>query len=555
VSADMQLKLVTGDVFVFGKGSLFDAEVTNARDLPCELPVEQFVKEVLYGMLGAPKNSRHEQYPGAPVWQRYQAALDSEATLSMLTILFWLTLGTIFGTATDDALESLRCQLAESWSVVVQEQANKTSRERDQILDALPTICIQTIYRLMVDAFPPEQAAIVQHAQALLDKLGVVVHREMDGFRPNKERLRDMRRKLYRKCIIMNPFMNVLEARRAELRQQLLEGAKPMPPLRWGGAGAEGRDPMDEQQFDDVMEKRLETLAEEAAQGRPPLVDEELAVEHYDSYAALGEVVFERHMAELRQLQDETLSDNADRCCSAESGGTPTPMTRHSAAPRASRFLAGRTMGDLRAEKAERLRRDELLLAKINAPLPERFESKPLAMESASPLLVRMAPGIRGPCGGRLVTVAMRPAKAQFLPKITSPASPSTQSTDSGRTSSESPSGLRTVRSLPKLPSQDPSAPDVREEVLHELPLRVQKPEVIRRVQAELQGRKKLSFEEYTKEYDLLSGYKKRHRSDDARMKRDEQAYVSKVEHLVGSRSTPALRLPCAALKISGLPR
>jgi len=75
-----------------------------------------------------------------------------------------------------------------------------------------------------------------------------------------------------------------------------------------------------------------------------------------------------------------------------------------------------------------------------------------------------------------------------------------------------------------------------------EVPVRMRRAFIQKRLEQELDAFKKQSFEQYKKDFDVVTG-RKRTRLDGDRLHKEETNTLKRHEALIGSRSTPALRL------------
>lgn len=455
----------------------------------------------------------------------------------------------------EKATVALHDQFARSWFILAGELGQKG---RDELLDALPSVLVQAIYRLMVDCFPPEHAQLAQHAETLLEKLGAIVHYEVSGFRPSPSTLLALRRKLFRKPVLDHPHLDLLEARRVELRQQKLEGQRAQAhPLAFGDIKT--GQALEEMQLEHVME-----LREASAAGRggasitlPPLVPPELSVDRYAEIASHGEDMFFRHLEAIEDSEESeeeekahTLQVNPQMRAEGEANEDATlSQTTSNAFRRTVQRISiwGPTRASLaarQAEIAERRRRDELLASKIATPLPADFGSRGLATGAVSPMLERLAPGVQAKAASEAQGLRMAEPSAKFLPELVSAA----PRQEGPRETEETPPASRAVswqlahqRTQSVTSLATPAGKERVQQPVDRVPLRLKKEVVMKRLDQELEALEKRSFEAYKKDYDILTGQKKV-RLDGDRLAKEEDTFVHRLEGLVGSRSTPALK-------------
>lgn len=563
--------------WVFGQCSLFDVEISSASDLPQFFPVERYLTEALLGMCGAPKDAKADakqsgsQSEGSATWRQLYRAFAAQSARGCCAALVWLTIGVLFGTVAEDASAVFREKLASQWFLFAG-QRGLQGKERDRILDFAPTVFVQAIYRLLIDAFPPEREKLTQHADQLLEKLGNIVQYEVSGFRPDPGTLRELRKKAFRKQVLSNPHMNVVEARRAELRQQKLEGqTNRREPLEFGDLEP-GR-ALDETQLEHVMEGRLEAMCGghvgAGGVGRastfvhasmPPLCPPDLDVSRYDAVALNSEEMFDRHMALNDPGEDEEERPSPhDMAMSATWASTP-------ATARLSCIGGAKPPRNIAAEQSERRRRDELLADRLTTPLPSLGAAGALSTSRVSPMLDRMAPGAQAPQREEH-TLRMVEPKAQLLPFPGVPTrrgSPGSREAALAATTGSLAKGSKMNSTgslgdsrgfdgfgklLPRLSGTHGQGGAGAEgdgttgeaKPLAEPPLRVRQQVVLKRLEQDIESFHKRSFEHYKKDYDIMTGTKKS-RLDKERLAKEEDIYVKRLESLGCSRSAPALQ-------------
>jgi len=260
-------KIAFGD----GHTSLFDALVTSADVLPLELPVARFLEETCAGMLGAQREDdsvRSISVENRMRLKRLRLALATEAAMAVCSSLFWVALGEMFGTVAAEAHGKLREHLARSWFALSLELRGVTkpgvakpgSTEKRSpaswVLDMLPVAFVQAIFRLLVDAFPPEHEKIVRSSDSVLNKLTQVAYKEIFGFYPTQESTKSLRAKLFCQNVLHNPAANQKESMKSELRREMQSRrnrAAQSLPLSFG---EEESLPLEDMQLEHILESR-----------------------------------------------------------------------------------------------------------------------------------------------------------------------------------------------------------------------------------------------------------------------------------------------------------
>lgn len=532
----------------FGDCSLFDVNVGGECELPFDLPVEHYLKEALLGMNGAPKGKDGPQSQGSVSWRRFRWNLEGEAAQSVCLTLAWIAMGVIFDTVSEEARAVFRAQLASDWFVFLREQGGKGSKERDRHTDMLLTVVAQAIYRLLVDAFPPEQDKLAQKAGVLVEKLGMLVHAEVFGFRPTTHTLQELRQKTFCKPVLDNPHLDILEARKLELRQKKLEEQQQkQQPLEFGALEVERA--LEEVQLEHVLQAR-ESRQKDSGNtntfggGRslgtgsffglqmPPLCPPHLSVDRYDDLGSRGEEMYLRHLEQLDPQAAGEARAKAVQDHEAVSGLGSGPGRRTSMAT----LRASQASAALQAEQATRRLRDELLVKQIIAPLPEELGRKPLGTNGISPLLTRLAPGVQVQAEAESLKLKMGPIRTPQLPRLSAASVVSNEV--QAQAQRERPSGSRGTSRGQDL---EGTVSFSSSQQFSQPPSRMKQQVVVKRMEQDLEAFQKRSFEHYKKDYDLLTG-QKMFRLDKDKLAKEEKTYVKKLEGLVGSRSCPALK-------------
>lgn len=557
----------------FGTGSIFDAEVSSADAFPFELPVAHYLDEALLGMYGAP-SGKDGAANGSSKWNRIRRTLATDAARGICTALVWVCASVLVGTIKDGPLEELRKNLAHNWFLLTLEigrvvgSSISSGANRDFLLEAIPTVMVQTAYRLLVDAFPPEQNQLMQSFEVIIEKLTHIIHHDIAGFQINMRTAHKLRQRLFREHVIKMPFANLHESVRNAKRRERLESHKDQNPLAFGSDLGQS---LEEMQLEHVLElrerdkvgahgsspSRLAALSRKSVVATSS-VPEELSVDRYGPIANKAEDLLARQLQELfpdnndqiiatnAKNRPEELGPEAASGLSPSGEGSPVSMTesptaqsptgaRRSFMMRSSKAsLLGTTA--LRAQRererlqaVERRRRDELLERRIAQPLPDVYCQRTINTNLVSPILDKLSSneGTRSQLLKRSSEnqkLRMAPPVAAFLPQIDElPPGKSNHTSDATKV-------LPAISHGGPRPSKFKSA-----NVGHEA--------AMLRLSQHADSFRSTSFEQYRKDYDLITGLKKQ-RIDEDRLRRDEQGYINGVQQLVGSRSAPALRLP-----------
>jgi hypothetical protein len=423
----------------FGKCSVFDVYVLSCEDLPFQVPVEDFLEEVLIGVNGAPelvKDLCKKESPRPQArsnYNRLQQVIVTQPLRDSCLNLFWIAVGVITERVTQEAIEEFRTSLAKAWCLVVLEvkqQVHRDSDSQDYLLAALPAILVQAIYRLLVDCFPADKKLFIQHCDQLLEKLSHVVTYEVCGFQRNFDTSLKERKHLFRKVVLDHPFVNQRDSVKAQIRKEMLEQRLITSPLKFGNSLDEGGQPLEEQQLEHVLFNREmeneETRSETrhlSTTSQQPAHQEESAHVRRHAAAALRDLNIDRYAGVARaggrllnrQLQ-ELLPDLYDRASTpstqvprenVQSRGSSRAASRSDANKNTSKFKAAarhsmaavsltraKSMRDL--EQAEKRRREEQLKNRIvNEPLPPELCEHALDTTWVSPITNRLAPGER----------------------------------------------------------------------------------------------------------------------------------------------------------------
>lgn len=551
----------------FGKCSVFDAVVEDAESLPFDVPIKRFLEDALMGMNG----SAQDQSPGAKAegcWRRLCNALHGNWAVGACESLLWLSLGCFFGTVRPRATDQLRRQLASYWlkgNMEIREKA-RSENQRDWLLNTIPVVFAQAIYRIMVDAFLTERDSICKECEVMVGKLLRLVHLEV------------LRERLFQSQVLQFPYM---ESKRKMMRMERFDhptGGVGPNPLAFGTKSAE-LDELQLMQMEHIMELRREAdlcsptsisapaevsrtsgFSRSVGQhARKSLVPPELCVDRYDHVASTGRLLLARQLKELEDLE---------KAAATQEMGDPTtflhldervwsPAAHDS--PSRGRFLQSTGTFHLSATQIRLRREDEASerrrrLEQLSTALSPSLGQEALNTHMVSPLMLLIAPGCdkqQAPSAQRLKLDA---AEEDRLPRLSPQLS---QVADSNQVKSQprlEPSKKASKpQKLPLLFSGEAQALRMSSKAFpSESPkggvLSLDPPErlgnqvVINRLKAQVASFKENSFDKYRLEFDLASGAK-RHRMDAAGLRSEEARIIGKHQSLLGSRSTPAMRL------------
>lgn len=652
--------LVAARPVEFGSGSIFDAEVSSADKLPFKFPVAKYLEEALVGLCGAPHSFDIPENPekARAIWKRMKRVVGMENTSSICESLAWVCIGVLFGTVADAALEGLRARLSRSWFLLTIDLGrtefigNLAVGSRDAVLDTLPTLLVQVILRLVIDAFPTDQMELLRNVEGLIDKLTSIVHKEALGYPLHRDVALNLRRGLFRPKVLEKPHVNTVETIQSVKRLTVMENAQAqLRPLTFG---AKRSQPLEEQQLEHIMELRDEQLEQDRMKRSPskqasghearetrelhPLQD---MVDKYQTLAAEGEEFFLQQLENMEKQAEayQQLKEEEDSACfqcgqegyiatplvsppqtppkSGPEKSDPTEVRRASSeaalgsqtSETKSSFVASmrptmrrtmrrsfcltctattatntlRLMRERRElEAAERRRRDEVLMTRIAAPLPENYSWKPVERSRVSPIISRQlgmdpdsmpSPAARKwsrkSCGSRSSPTLVPGAKPndEALPDIGSGPAAAAAAVASAtavaaavvaaaggggrqrgrRKFTLKDSGSRGYGDSSQEKGSRLPSPMSRREQTITIDLNAQQSikghESLKRLEQQREAITQNSFDQYKREFDLETGVRKQ-KLDGAKIKRDEIQYIETLETLVGCRSEPALRLP-----------
>mmetsp|Transcript_84399 Transcript_84399/g.149284 ORF Transcript_84399/g.149284 Transcript_84399/m.149284 type:complete len:708 (+) Transcript_84399:70-2193(+) len=250
-----------GPLIAFGECSLFDIEVIDPDSMPYELPAAQYLEETLAGLHGAPA-PEHAQ--GSKNWKRLQAVLETEEASKACELLAWVSVGSIFDTIIEKpCLAEIKKRLAQSWfelTLIIGRVVDGYKQNKDWVQEVLPAVFVQAIYRMLVDAFPPEQRSMVQSSKEVLEKLSHIAHYEVAGFQANPGTWEKLRKRLFCSSVLAVPHLNQRESMASERKREKLERERAVEkdfesaPLVFGTDAK--TDPLNDDQLEHVMAMR-----------------------------------------------------------------------------------------------------------------------------------------------------------------------------------------------------------------------------------------------------------------------------------------------------------
>jgi len=501
------------DRAVFGSGSVFELNIPSKNAIPYKVPVRLYLEEVLIGVYGycatgagqgASSSSRAGSNDCSPArsspdahqepaktrvsrerFERLKAAVEDEAAVPVAQALFWLSIGLIFNRVQSGAMNELRSQLANAWHLMglaVQTQVPTNQQHRDELLSAMTVVMVQTVYRLMVDAFGSvDKNMFVQQPAKVIEKVTNIMNFEVLGFQPSAKTNLNARRRIFRKFVLDFPFINQREREKNKARTKMLEGDSTRnSDLKFGQL--DGGNVMDDLQLEHVMlGRKQEQQRKKSVSPRSPVLDStqfpgmgdeedyglplasrqlaehmarlqnELNVDRYSEFGPNGLEMFKSHLlaidpdrddeldefgeegatppgtAELEKSLTRELSDVLEEAVdSAGAGDNPvSPPNRRTLTRRHTLVATHSRRKEL--EMAETKRRQELLKKHVeHDQLPSQLMQTTLNTTWVSPAVDRLAPGDRPRLGLKKAAsesrmLKMSPPKAiMALPPIIS---------------------------------------------------------------------------------------------------------------------------------------
>jgi len=269
--------------------SVLDLKVNNAAMLPFQPPVYQYLEEALMGLSGgqhdtkvkgkgqagmsasftpdnslaASRGAESENGHIGPEVRRLMSVLSTVdgAAAEVGNELFWITVGIVFGCVSERALGPFRDALAQNW-YLLSLQANKgypaNAEERDWVMQALPYVFAQAVYRLLIDSFEDDRKHFIAQSSSLIEKITVIAAYEVAGFQLTEETIKRMRRRLFMKRVVKNPYVDQREFLRGQKRQEMLEQVlDPTRKLEFGNLDAVA---LEETQLEHVLQGRAAGL-------------------------------------------------------------------------------------------------------------------------------------------------------------------------------------------------------------------------------------------------------------------------------------------------------
>lgn len=601
----------------FGSCSLFDVRVETVDALPVEFPTASFLDETLAGMLGAPGNG-----PASKNWLRLQAVVIQDSAAQCCTALTWVVLGHLFQVVEPHCMSTLKQTMAQNWfqlSLQIDSLSEGNRRFKDNLMEAVPAVFVQAIYRMMIECFPPEQRALALSSQDIVVKVTKIVQHEVAGMQWRPETWQKLRERLFCPQVLESPQLNQRESmevcRKKAKRERGNVCEDEKPPLHFGASHG----PMSDAQLESVMTLRQkaadesptkrsslahqqalkgwtsdhlrEHLSDRAVQRLDALkrrAQEEMSVDRYEELAVRAEELMANQMDQLYadggwepgktppelvcnlgDLGDDPFSLkeaslHPDLSFDSENKDLSIKRTQSVRSLRDSTVAVRRERERREAELAERRRRDELLEKYLAAQLPETFSQHTFDTSLVSPALDRLAPSD----SARRLLPPLKTLKQKV--KMKTPKALEVTSTDKGaacaqtqpradrsgpnqgRQGSKSSVGSLNmgqregVRSNQLIRSQSGS-----KVMLSMEPTNLKEEVVVSRLQQHMEAFREASFDNVKKDTDILTG-QRRQRLDAAALDRDERAFIEKMEAMVGSKSTPAIRHLRPVLKKTG---
>lgn len=438
------------------KQSLLDVAVTSVDRVPVEVPSAKYLAETLLGLRGSDQTvpdevkssigNKPSEGPGVSrSWKRMKLVCGADAANDALTAMFWICAGIIFKCVKPEALGDFREKLAQSWYRVNLEATEKSAgrtlddtEARDQILEALPFVFAQAVFRLLMDVFELDRASLLSNSGPLLERINLVCHFETTGFQINSDTCHKTRRKYFRNRVLENPHLNQIDLIRGLERQEELQKQNKSAqnqPLRFGQRKAK---PLEEIQLEHVMWQRA-MKKKEAMRARllrassahdgdmeESSVPEDLEVEKYEKFVENAKEMLQQHQLELRLNgkdadaetphghHDDGTSDGSPLSPGSESPILRTrspldlpvdavrraplqrmsPLQRLQNAARGVIMSHGMSEGSQKAEReaAERRRREEFIEARLTGcPLPKEVSSKEFTTTWVSPVIAQIS--------------------------------------------------------------------------------------------------------------------------------------------------------------------
>lgn len=398
----------------FGASSIFDAVLASATDLPLEFPSWKYMQETLGGMHGSPSAASDGHPEGSPNWKRLRKVLNTDEAKNFCNLLAWVGIAVIFDTVDNDwVLRDLRKRLAESWFRIglLVKQKVEGRDARDWIMEAIPVVCVQAIFRMLVDGFPTDQKKLAMSAFTMIDKLSNIAHFEVAGFQAVEQTWRKVRGKLFCSSVLLMPQLDQKESvNRQRLRERLENqpAAKPKP-FSFGQTEPLSEDTLEHLLYLRNVQKEASSSAKKFGSGlkqeqrvKKSRFGDDLSIDRYTGISEVGEELLMKHLVELYP-DDASRPGTPDGEESAvDDDTTEAPSTLRDVSTRDGRRMTRKIINPEisfwkereRREAAayERKKRAERLEQRIDAPLPEEYRARRLDTSLVSPGTDLLAP-------------------------------------------------------------------------------------------------------------------------------------------------------------------
>jgi hypothetical protein len=533
-------------------------------------------------------------------WLKLSNVLNRESAAAVVEMFLWISIGIIFECASAAAISEWRSKLSKAWNDLefdIKAKFEHDEKARDHITTCLPAVFAQTTYRLIVDAFGPDDSSLfADHSEPLLAKLTCIVNYELFGFQLSPSTSRATRLKIYKKFAIEHPHLDQLKNQESRLRQEMLEINRDL--FEGLVFGSVHNLPIDDLQLEHLIAGRSRAESDSVRFSNPDsgtqVGEEDVMVQnrvlrHQATLRLQEELNVGRHTVDLEEAADNLNSKYNDfveeagfgRLDSKMSGeSTPPPDCRESLgmedsvqiSPMSTRSRRSfRDCGGERAaartraaeQAAEKRRRAELreilrqMIIKDN--LPPELTRRELNTQWVSPMTDRLTQGgalTGGSSQGK--SMKMRDNKDTFasLPAISSRKhSHSHHTKDDETTTTDESQGMH--EPLPHLTviqtnllNQKSGSNKEKLPLWLEPPKRIGNRRVMGRFDMHLKGFLKKSFINDQKEVDPMTGARKQ-RTDPVQLYSQEKSYVRELEGLVGGHGSKALKLPTFTLNRS----
>jgi len=569
--------------------------VAAEDQLPWTVPAELYIKEAMLGLRDGATP------PGARCWALLKKCLAVDAASGVCEALFWISIMVIFPLSENSKKEGkktlstdyLRDRLAKCWLPLTLEAKKGADNfgTQEWVLGGLPHVYAQIIFRLLVDIFEGDRQHMINHGDAMIDKLSQLAHYELTGFQACEESHRRTRKQLFVGRVINMPHVNQYEFLKGQKRQEELQHrveAQQRTPLSFGSVQG---DPLDHAQLEHVMDQRAKALNDPmsiAGQNSQcwALETSDLSVDNYAFLTQVGQDMYFKQLQTLdaSQMHDKEVDNHvlewpdspnrseytdgslASSPATAKSRGTRTWTSgdvktsggkRSSNQHKESRNLAhtnsagnikksmaavmflNRLSEDERkkeeAAEAELQKQRELLMNNlISAQLPEEHRNRELYTTWVSPVAKRLKPGAED-------RFMLKKPSAEARHLQMAPPSPimagsvqlkRPKSMPSMSPNSSPPKHLQRRVSKDKFVIAGEIEEWSQKDVCLEPPKSISNEKVLERLQTQLETCQQGSFGEYMRNFDILTGQRKQHFSD-KRLRIEEAAYVKKMEALV----------------------